>query len=165
MARVNQSNTYYLKSQLLNAANSKLSLFVNYRQLQNKDSEKEDEQSLNSRLLYNQFLFNRILQWNTVFETNSGTLPQQEFTYVEVNAGQGQYTWNDYNNNGVQELEEFEVSSYPDQAKYVRVLLPNQIFIKTHQNKFSQLLTLNFQRWSDESGVKKFLSHITKPPI
>jgi len=159
LERVSTSDNYYLKSQLINSEKTKLSIFANYRKLKNEEENVEDEQSLNSRVLYNQFLFDRILNLNTTFETNSGTLPQQEFTYVEVNAGEGQYTWNDYNENGVQELEEFELAGFPDEAKYIRVLLPNQIFLKTHQNKFSQIITLNFQQWSDDEGTKKFLSH------
>jgi len=159
LERVSTSDNYYLKSQLINSEKTKLSIFANYRKLKNEEENVEDEQSLNSRVLYNQFLFDRILNLNTTFETNSGTLPQQEFTYVEVNAGEGQYTWNDYNENGVQELEEFELAGFPDEAKYIRVLLPNQIFLKTHQNKFSQIITLNFQQWSGDEGTKKFLSH------
>jgi hypothetical protein len=50
-----------------------------------------------------------MIQGTSSYETNSGTLPQQEFTYLEVPTGQGVYTWNDYNTNGVQELQEFEV--------------------------------------------------------
>ena len=137
---MSRSNNYYLKSQLIQNENTQLSIFANYRKLVNEEENVEDEQSLNSRVLYNQFLFNKVLSLNTAYETNSGTLAQQEFTYVEVNPGEGQYTWNDYNNNGLQELEEFEISPYPDQAKYVRVLLPNQVFLKTHQNKFSQVV-------------------------
>ena len=159
LQRVSTSDNYYLKSQLINSKNTKLSVFANYRELHNEEAGKEDEQSLNSRILYNQFLFTRIVNLNTAYETNSGTLPQQEFTYVEVNAGEGQYTWIDYNENGVQELEEFEIAAYPDEAKYIRVLLPNQVFVKTHQNKFSQIISLNFQQWSNEEGAKKFLSH------
>ncbi len=159
LQRVSTSDNYYLRSQLINSKNTKLSVFANYRELDNEEEGVEDEQSLNSRILYNQFLFNRIVNLNTTYETNSGTLPQQEFTYVEVNAGEGQYTWIDYNENGVQELEEFETAAYPDEAKYIRVLLPNQVFVKTHQNKFSQIVTLNFQQWSNEEGTQKFLSH------
>lgn len=158
LQRVSRSNDYWLNSKIIHSENANLSLFANYRSLKTLDHERT-EKSLNSRLLYNQFLFDRLLSLNTLYETSSGTLPQQEFTYVEVDPGQGQYTWNDYNGNGVQELEEFEIATYQDEAKFIRVFLPNQIFIKTHRNKFSQLVTLNFSKWVDENGFKGFLSH------
>ncbi|NOY47485.1 MAG: hypothetical protein GXO84_04680, partial [Chlorobi bacterium] len=160
LQKVNTSNTYYVNSKIVQNKNSNLSLYVNYRTLKSEDKTIEDEQSLNSRLQYSQKLFKQIVLWNTVFETNSGTLPQQEFTYVAVEPGQGVYTWNDYNENGIQELEEFEIAQFQDQGAYIRVLLPNQIFIKTHQNRLSQTLTINPQQWSTkESKSKKFWSH------
>jgi len=110
-------------------------------------------------MIYNDRFFNQLLQSTTVFETNSGSIPQQEFTYLEVPVGQGVYTWNDYNSNGIQELEEFEVAPFVDQAKYIRVYLPNRIYIKTHQNKFSQSLTFNPNQWQNETGFKKMLSY------
>lgn len=158
MVQVSRSNDYYLKSQVLRSDNANLSVFANYRTLDSK-SEEEKLRALNSRVLYNQFLFDRLLILNTTFETKSGTLPRQEFTYIEVEPGQGEFTWIDYNANGVQELEEFEIAPFPDQATFLRVFLPNQIFIKTHQNKFSQMLTLNFSQWVSEEGFKQFLSH------
>lgn len=160
LQRVNKSNTYYLNSRLIKNESSTLSLFANYRILKNVNENKEDEQSLNSRLLYSQQFFKNIVNWNTVFETNSGTLPQQDFTYVEVEPGQGAYTWNDYNSNGIQEIEEFEIAQFQDQGQYIRVLLPNQVFIKTHQNRLSQALTLNPGNWINEARKsKKFWSH------
>jgi hypothetical protein len=66
--------------------------------------------------------------------------------------------WNDYNSNGIQELQEFEIAPYPDLAIYVRVFLPNQVFVRTHQNKFSQSINLNFNQWQNEKGFKKFAS-------
>ncbi|NQY05829.1 MAG: hypothetical protein HRT68_06405 [Flavobacteriaceae bacterium] len=160
ITRVNTSNNYYLKSKLVNSKNSLLSIYGNYRTLTPETDTLEIEQSLNSRLIYNQKLFKQVVALSTVYETNSGTLPQQEFTYVEVDEGQGVYTWNDYNNNGIQELEEFEIAPFPDQATFIRVLLPNQIFLKTHQNKLSQTLTLNPYNWQSETGsLKKFVSH------
>tara|TARA_R110002020_G_scaffold259768_3_gene473864 strand:- start:9417 stop:12839 length:3423 start_codon:yes stop_codon:yes gene_type:complete len=159
LSRVNTSNTYYLKSQLVKNSSTSLGLFVNYRTLDYSDENIEKERSLNSRLIYDQSFFNDIIRWNTVFETNSGTLPQQEFTYVKVDEGQGTYTWNDYNGNGVQELQEFEVAQFRDEADFIKILLPNQVFVRTHQNKLSQLLTFNFQQWSGQNGFKKFASH------
>ena len=157
--RVNNSQTVALRSKLIQTNKSDLSLFVNYRVLDFVDPTKKNQPSLNSRMIYNDRFFNQLLQSTTVFETNSGSIPQQEFTYLEVPVGQGVYTWNDYNSNGIQELEEFEVAPFVDQAKYIRVYLPNRIYIKTHQNKFSQSLTFNPNQWQNETGFKKMLSY------
>ena len=159
LKRVNKSNSYYVKSKLIQTEKSDLSIFVNYRTLKYENPLIKNENSLNSRLLYNDRFFHDFVQSTTSFETTSGTIPQQEFTYLEVQPGQGIYTWNDYNGNGIQELQEFEVAPFPDQAKYVRVFLPNQIFIKTHQNKFSQSVVLNPNIWQNEKGFRKLLSY------
>ncbi|ARV09980.1 hypothetical protein BTO05_10150 [Winogradskyella sp. PC-19] len=160
LQRVNTSNTYYLKSRLIQNKTSNLQLFVNYRTLKAEGNTSQDEQSLNSRLNYNQRLFKNVLILNTSYETNSGTLPQQDFTFVEVEPGQGNFTWIDYNDNGVQELGEFETAKFADQGSYIRVLLPNQVFIQTHQNRFSQTVTFNPQQWNvSENKQKKFWSH------
>ena len=158
--RVNTSNTFYLKSQLIKNKNTNLRLFVNFRDLKPVDDDIPNEQSINSRLNFNQKLFDNVLFLNTSFETNSGTLPQQDFTFVEVEAGQGVYTWIDYNNNSIQELNEFEIAQFQDQGNYIRVLLPNQIFVSTHQNRLSQTLTFNPQKWaSSKKKVAVFWSH------
>jgi hypothetical protein len=159
LSKVSTANTFYLKSQIIKNQNRELSIYLNHRTLFFTDNNLSKEKTINSRLLYSDRFFNGFLQSNTLFETSSGTIAQQEFTYIEVEPGQGQYMWIDYNNNGIQELEEFELAPYPDLAKYVRLYLPNQIFIPTHQNKLSQTLTLNAAIWQNESGFKKFLSH------
>lgn len=175
LQKVNASNTYYLKSRLINSENTQLSAFANYRTVKYQafpeeiispnlpvvitSRARETERSLNSRILYNQSFFEGGIRWNTTLESNNGVIPQQEFTYVKTDPGQGVYMWNDYNNNGIQELEEFEVAQFQDQAEYIRVLLPNQVFLKIRQNRFSQILTLNPQAWSNREGFRKLLSH------
>jgi len=155
--QVNAANTYFLRSKLLQNKNSDLSLFVNYRTIDNVNF--EDEESLNTRLTYRQQLFNNAISLQTVYETSSGSLPQQEYSYIEVDTGLGFYTWNDYNNNNIKELDEFEIAQFQDEANYLRVLLPTINFVKTNQNKFSQSLTLNPSKWSNQKGFKKLLSH------
>jgi len=157
--RVNRSDSYYLKSQLIRSDRTNLSLFVNYRLLKFEDAGLATEPSLNSRLLYSDRYFDQLIAVTTAYETTSGAIAQQEFTYLEVDAGQGVYTWNDYNGNGIQELQEFEIAPFPDQAKYVRVFLPNQVFLKTHQNKFSTSITWNPAQWQNQKGFRKFLSY------
>ena len=159
LQRVNNSHTYFLKSKLIQTNKSDLSIYINYRNLNFIDAAKKRESSLNSRIIYSDRFFNQLIQSTTVYETISGSIPQQEFTYLEVPAGQGVYTWNDYNANGIQELQEFEIAPFIDQAKYIRIFLPNRIYIKTHQNKFSQSVTLNPNQWQNEFGLKKLLSY------
>jgi len=156
---VNQSTSVYLKSQLLKNEIHNLSIYLNYRTLNYTDPLKKTEPSLNSRILYTGRFWNQILQSSSAYETNSGSIAQQEFTYLEVQPGQGIYMWNDYNANGIQELQEFEVAPFPDLAKYVRVFLPNQIYLKTHQNKIAQTINLNFNQWQNKSGLLQFLAH------
>ena len=159
LKRVNTSQSYYLKSKLIQTDKSDLSVFINYRNLKFEDPIRGNEPSLNSRLLYNDRFFNQLIQTTTAYETSSGTIAQQEFSFLEVDPGKGIYTWNDYNGNGIQEIQEFEIAPFPDQAKYIKIFLPNQIFIKTHQNKFSQSLTLSPSEWQNSTGFKKLLSY------
>lgn len=158
LQRVNSSQTYYLKSKLIQTSKSDLSIYSNYRVLDYTDESRKREPTLNSRILYNDRFFNQLIQSTTAYETNSGTLAQQEFTYLEVSTGQGVYTWNDYNNNNIQELQEFEIAPFIDQAKYIRVYLPNRVYIKTHQTKFSQSLILNPNQWQNNKDFTRFFS-------
>ncbi|MFT7335430.1 MAG: hypothetical protein ACI9M1_001337 [Porticoccaceae bacterium] len=158
LQKVNSSQTYFLKSKLIQTNKTDLSVYANYRVLNFTDSSKKNEPSLNSRIVYNDRFFNQLILGTTAYETNSGTLAQQEFTYLEVPAGQGVYTWNDYNDNGLQELQEFEVAPFIDQATFIRVYLPNRVYIKTHQTKFSQSLILNPNQWQNDTGLKKIAS-------
>lgn len=159
LQKVSSSNTFYLKSKLIQSQNRDLSFYANYRILSWTDPLMEREKTLNSRVVYNDRFWDGLVVTNTIYETSSGTIAQQEYTYLEVEPGRGIYMWIDYNHNGIQELEEFEVAPFPDQAKYVRLYLPNQVFVKTHQNKFSQSLTLNPIAWQNTDGYKRVLSH------
>ena len=156
--QVSKSNSFYLKSRLIQSEKTTLAAFVNYRTLKYTDPLLKNEDALNSRVIYNDRFFDQFIQLATTYETSSGSIPQQEFTYLEVEAGQGIYVWNDYNGNGIQELEEFEVAPFQDLAKFIRIFLPNQIYLKTHQNKFSQSVTLNPAQWQNKEGIRKILS-------
>tara|TARA_B100000768_G_scaffold66829_1_gene64254 strand:- start:192 stop:3626 length:3435 start_codon:yes stop_codon:yes gene_type:complete len=160
LTKVNTSNTYYLDSKWIQTQNTLLSLYANYREFTSENSSYRSQKSINSRLQYSQKIANNLIYWNTLFETNAGRLPQQDFTYVEVEPGQGNFVWFDYNQNGIQELEEFELAQFQDQAIYIRVLLPNQVYIRTHQNKLSQSLTFNPIQWvNSNQSNRRFWSH------
>ena len=159
LQHVSNSQTFTFRSKLIQNKKTDLSVYASYRNLDFTEASRKREPSLNSRILYNDRFFNQFIQTGLAYETSSGTIAQQEYTYVEVPAGQGVYAWNDYNGNGIQEVDEFEIALFPDQAKFIRIFLPNQIYIKTNQNKFSQSVTLNPLQWQNEKGFKKIASY------
>jgi hypothetical protein len=71
------------------------------------------------------------------YELGSGLEPDMEYYFVEVPAGQGVYTWVDYNGNGIMELAEFEVANYPDEARFIRINIPGAKMISVRNNALS----------------------------
>ncbi len=161
LAKVNSQNSFFIKSQLIKNKKSNLNIYVNKTNIKSFN-QNSDEDFLNTKLIYNQKILKNIVDSNLYYETNSGNLPQQEFTYLEVEPGLGNYKWIDVNENNIQELEEFEIAIFEDEGKYIRVLLPNQIFIRTYQNKLNYSMRLNFLKWKNSNrGFERFISKIS----
>ena len=99
--------------------NSTLRNKTTYRILEiksnNLTSQKPDS-SLLSRLEYGLKLLKGTVFSNSFYEIGSGMEQKKEYSYIEVADGQGAYSWTDYNDNGVKELNEFEMSAFQDQA-------------------------------------------------
>jgi hypothetical protein len=154
---INNRKSFYINSKLLQNKNTNLSVYANYRLTENNFS--ENEKSLNSRLIFNQKLFNNFLNLSTLYETSSGNVARQEYLYIKTEPGLGFYTWIDYNSDGVQDFDEFEIAEFQDQANYLRVPKPNLRFLATQRAKFRQSINLNFTQWKEKNGIKKTLSH------
>ena len=154
---VNNRKTFYINSKIINTKASNLSIYANYRVT--KNAFKSDEKSLNSKLIFNQKLFNDFVNLGMIYETSSGNIARQDYIYVKTEPGQGFYTWIDYNNDGVQDFNEFEIAQFQDQAEYLRVPKPNLSYIATQRAKWNQSLVLNFGKYSNKNGFKKILSH------
>jgi len=137
-----------------------LKAVINFRNLKILEPvEKEIERTITSRLNYTQRIFKNAIVSTTFYETGSGTEPLRSFSYIEVPAGTGTYAHVDYNNNGIRELNEFEIAPNPDQARFVRVFTPNNQFVRTNINKFGQNLNINPPGgWSGLEDYRKTLS-------
>lgn len=115
------------------------------------------ETSLASRLNYNLKMWRGSFTTNSFIEIGSGLELQKEFIYLEVPAGQGIYTWNDYNENNIKELNEFEIAAFNDQASYIRVYTPNNTYTKIYNFQYNQNINIDFKKLVKEKVVLKKL--------
>lgn len=148
--------------ELLQNPNNQLKINTAYRRLQIIDSSltlQKPDNSLVSRIEYNFRLWKGLISSNSFYEIGSGLEVKKEFSYIEVAPGQGVYTWNDYNENGVKELNEFEIAAFANTASYIKVYTPTLDYIKVYTNQFSEILMLRpAALWANKKGIKKFIS-------
>ncbi|MES2835902.1 MAG: hypothetical protein V4667_00135 [Bacteroidota bacterium] len=154
--------SYLFDFQLPGSKYQQLKTTITYRTLEITDSTittLKPDNTLLGRLEHELRLFKGAIIASTFYEIGSGLEAKKEFTYLEVAAGQGFYTWIDYNENGVKELNEFEIAAFKDQAKYIRVLIPTAQYVKAYTNQFNEAVTINpGALWSNKKGIKKFMS-------
>ena len=154
---INNRKTIYINTKLIQNKTTNLSVFANYRITENNFS--NNEKALNSRVVFNQKVFNNFINLNTVYETSSGNVARQDFVYVQTEPGLGFYTWIDYNEDGIKDFNEFEIAIFQDQASYLRLPKPNLTFLATQRAKWNQSITISPKKWSLKNGLKKLLSH------
>ena len=143
------------KNQTLNIVTSYRELNVINKTLLNQTP----ENTLLGRIDYELRALKGALTWNNFYEIGSGLELKKEFLYIKVNDGQGVYTWIDYNNDGIKDLNEFEVAQYVDQASYIRVFTPSNTYVKTYSNELNQGLFLRPERvWLNKKGIRKFIA-------
>jgi hypothetical protein len=103
-----------------------------------------------------------LVKSQTFFEVGSGYDRKPEYSYLEVAAGQGYYTWKDYNNNGIKELNEFESAFFKDQASYIRIFRLGTEFIPTLVNRFNQVFTIQPKKGFPSKFISQLAYRIDK---
>jgi hypothetical protein len=103
--------------------------------------------------------FRNALFINTYYDAGNGMEQKKIFTFIKVADGQGTHIWIDYNHNGIEELNEFEIAPFQDQANYMKVWITSPEYIHTYNNQFTQVIQLRPGNvWSAKKGFLKFLS-------
>lgn len=154
---------------LIRKKNNQLSLNLNYRQLIIKDSlliNNQPENTILGRVEHQFSAFKRGITSQIFYELNSGLELKKEFIYIKVNNGQGIYTWNDYNDDGIKDLGEFEIAQFTDQAEYIKLFIASNEYVRTYGNQYSHSIFIKPERMiKNKKGIKKILTRISNQTI
>ena len=105
------------------------------------------------------------MRTTTTYEVSSGQEPRRTFQYLKVDPGQGVYTWIDLNDDGIQQINEFEIAPFQEQAEYIRITVLTNQFIATNNVLLNQSYSVDprrimknkkswFARFSDQGSIR-----------
>lgn len=117
------------------------------------------EQSLIGNLDYSFKWFKQFVVANLFYQIGNGQELRRDFSFLEVAPGQGAYTWIDYNNDGIQQLNEFERAFFSDQARYIKIFIPSNTYVQTFNTQFSQTIQLQPERIiANKTRLQQFIT-------
>ena len=145
LQRVDRSHNFNVNAEWMSDPHHQLRFNTTFRKLDvinNQFNTKEDN-ALLGRMEYFADVWKSAITGSTLYELGSGQEPRRDFTYFEVPAGQGEYAWIDYNVDGIQQINEFEVARFRDQARFIRIFTPTSEFIRANYLNYNYNLVLN----------------------
>ncbi|NOZ36197.1 MAG: hypothetical protein GXO80_12985 [Chlorobi bacterium] len=147
---------------LLKLRHQKFNTVINFRKLYVKDSiltNTPAENTLSGKFNYSFNFFKGTVSSSSFVEHTSGNEAVKEFSYLEVQSGQGIFAWKDFNNDKIKELNEFVKANFSDEANYIRIALPSSEYRTVYNQSVFEVFNLLPNRiWSSEKGLKKFIS-------
>jgi hypothetical protein len=158
-------NTANFSAEFLSNPASILRFNLTYRNLKIEDTlltPLRADESLLGRIGYDLQVKKGFIISNTLYEIGSVQEQKKEYAYAPVPDGTGVYTWIDYNDDGIQQINEFEIAAFQTDADYIKVLLPTNEFVKAYSTLFNESLSINPKSlWNAREGFKAFVSRFS----
>ncbi|MEM9721573.1 MAG: hypothetical protein AAGA10_20065 [Bacteroidota bacterium] len=105
----------------------------------------KDEEVFLSHIQWQYQAPNRFLRLNVVYDVNAEQISRQEVRFIEVAPGLGQYEWIDLNDNAIQEVNEFQLSTNPLVANFIKVFLPTREQVPASQLGLNSSMQWDFK--------------------
>ena len=175
----NQILGFMAESQIIKTEKTTLSALLHYRKFFEKTDDlmaTYNQDFIVGNMTYQQQLFNNGMRLQAFYELGNGQEAQREFQYIKVTDGQGIYKWTDYNGDGVQQLDEFEIAEYADLAQYIRIYTNTVNYIPSNKNKMQLALFVNpsvvfnsenqfLKRWNFNLSINSQNSYFKKEKV
>jgi hypothetical protein len=166
LQQTDRSHNLNFNADILSHENHQFKINSTFRKLDILNSSLTSQLADNTFLGRAQYLSNiwkGAINGDVLYELGTGQEPRRDFTYIEVPAGQGEYAWIDYNNDGAQQLNEFEIAKFKDQAKYFRITTPTNEFIKADYLQFNYNVVINpstAMTGNSKKGLAQFVKRL-----
>tara|TARA_B100001029_G_C15054039_1_gene452972 strand:- start:714 stop:2000 length:1287 start_codon:yes stop_codon:yes gene_type:complete len=150
-------NSVELKTSLIEHKNGQINIQSSYSSYRSdiEDSIRKED-NIMARLNYS-LKINHYLNFNGFYQISNGKEFLRDFRYIKVNPGYGSFSWIDYNNNGLEEFDEFENSNFSDTADYIRISFPTNQSFNVRNLKYNQQINIH-----PDFHNNKFLSFLSR---
>ena len=136
-----------LAIEFLKNPNNQLRTTSTFRKLSVQDTlltQQAPAKTFLNRIDYYLNIWKGAISTSTYYEVGGGQERKLEYYFLKVTQGQGTYIYRgDFNLNGVQDLDEFDVAAFAYEADYIKVYTPTDQYISTRTNQFSEVLTIS----------------------
>lgn len=163
-----EADDFSIKGRWAKGTNSIIDATLTIRNLDiRRDNPQVSEGGLNyvGKINHQFNLLEGAIRTTTAYEVGSGQEPKRTFQYLKVDPGQGVYTFLDQNGDGIQQINEFEIAPFPEQAEYVRITVLTNDFVATNNVSYNQSISLDprrilgnkegfMSRWSDQGSIR-----------
>ncbi len=118
------AHTIDISGDIQSSSKHQLNYIITYRHVNERDT------ALAKNLLKNYYLgrieyrmneLKGFIRSSVFYELGAGREAKTEFAFIEAPNGFGQYAFKDFNNNNVKELNEYYISQFTDQNRYIKI--------------------------------------------